>query len=120
MMSSLLRSKPSKRNNARSPFSSPYGIPSSPDEPRHHRPEIRHAVAAFTETEDEEHGGEDDAEDEAEDAEDNVNEEDPDDPEDEDARGRTSLLPIFSAAHLGMAFTMLIIRKVENNKLTPH
>ena len=82
MLSSLLRPKKARRRVEHSPFSSPYA-------------ERRHATADFTE---------DDGEDEnTEDEEDQDEEEDDDEIEEEDGDEDTPLLPIFSAAHLGIS-----------------
>lgn len=98
MLSSLLRPKKGrKRVEQHSPFSSQYADQSSPILARNQRREARHATADFTETEPEE----DDTED-GEDVEDQEDDE-VEGEEDEDGDEDTPLLPIFSAAHLGLS-----------------
>lgn len=115
MLSSMLQSRPSwNRNKDHSPYSSFHGNPSSPDEPRRHRPEIRHAAAAYTETEDDEQETERNGEHEVggDEEEEDMDHEDghlEHDDEDEDPRAGTPLLPIFSAAHLGRTIFLLTI-----------
>ena len=95
MLSSLLRPKKARRRvEEHSPFSSPYAAQ-------------RHATADFTEDdgEDENTEDEDDQEEEEGDDEDAIEEEDGD----ED----TPLLPIFSAAHLGM-LSPILHRRLAN------
>lgn len=107
MLSSLLRPKKARRliQEVHSPFSSPYADQSSPAAARRGRALPRHASADFTETE-----MEDDTEDEAGDhhnggeEEDEEFEEDEHELEEEDGDEDQPLLPIFSAAHLGIYF----------------
>ena len=122
MLSSLLRPRKSRRTRAIFPPSSPYGEPSSQanrgeDTARRESPEIRHAAADWTETENDNEDSEDDYEgQEGEEDHDEGNEETNDDDEqhnrnedDEDGDDATPLLPIFSAAHLGTFFTFRYI-----------
>lgn len=107
MLSSLLRPRKQRRRfTEHSPFSS-YVDHASPTPEQ--RRATRHALADFTES------GEDDESTEGEDMDD-VDEdgegEDDDDEEgdgDEDGLDESPLLPLFSAAHLGMS--LLLIRK---------
>lgn len=109
MLASLLRPKNGRRRTERehhSPFSSQYAG-SSPIAERNQQQNIRHATADWTETEledNENSDGEDggDAEEEDEEEEDDEDEEDINSADDEDGDDNSPLLPIFSAAHLGM------------------
>lgn len=107
MLSSLLRPKRAARPRVEehSPFSSvfPDDRDSSPLARRERQ--IRHATADWTETEgeddlSEEENDEDDVGDDEADEQDEEEEED----EDEDGEEDTPLLPIFSAAHLGIPY----------------
>ena len=108
MLSSLLRPKKSRRRVEHSPFSSHYADQTNPSADGYHRPKARHATADFTETElDDEDTEEAEQED---DDDDNDEDEDQDQEEgdgDEDGDIDTPLLPIFSAAHLGEAYSAL-------------
>jgi hypothetical protein len=87
MLSSLLRPKKTRRRvEEHSPFSSPYA-------------ERRHATADFTEDD-----GEDENTEDEEDQDEEEGDDDDDDEaiEEEDGDEDTPLLPIFSAAHLGL------------------
>lgn len=89
MLSSLLRPKKVRRRvEEHSPFSSPYA-------------ERRHATADFTEDDGEDENTED--EDEQEEEEEDNLEEEQEAIEEEDGDEDTPLLPLFSAAHLGMS-----------------
>jgi hypothetical protein len=102
MLSSLLRPKKGRRRVEHSPFSSHYADQSSPLLARNER--VRHATADFTETEFDEDNTED--EEDEEDQEEDHEEIEVDD--DEDGHDETPLLPIFSAAHLGSRFSLLL------------
>ena len=109
MLSSLLRPKRSRRRVEHSPFSSHYADQTNPSADRYHRPKARHATADFTETELDDEDTEE-AEQEEEDDDDNDEDEDQEQEEgagDEDGVEDTPLLPIFSAAHLGEAYSTL-------------
>jgi hypothetical protein len=104
MLSSLLRPKRSRRVE-HSPFSSRFDEQSSPIVERRKRLNARYASADFTETDqDDEETEEDEDEEEEEEGDEDGDEldEDDDDDDDEDGDEDTPLLPIFSAAHLGM------------------
>jgi hypothetical protein len=106
MLASLLRPKKHRRRvEEHSPFSSHYADQSSPILARHQRLEARHATADFTETELEDENTEDE-----EDEEDEHGEEEEIEEEDEDGDEDTPLLPIFSAAHLGMLRPSLLLQ----------
>jgi hypothetical protein len=100
MLSSLLRPKKARRRvEEHSPFSSPYA-------------ERRHATADFTE---------DDGEDENTEDEDDQEEDEGDDEEaieEEDGDEDTPLLPIFSAAHLGISSQPCIEYLLISNRLS--
>lgn len=114
MLSSLLRPKKGRRREEQhSPFSSQFDQSSPVTERSRLFP--RHATADFTETENEDENSDededphhrhddDDGDDDEEQREDGDGEPDEDDDEDENEDGDedTPLLPIFSAAHLGM------------------
>lgn len=113
MLSSLLRPKKGRRRVEHSPFSSQFNDRSSPIVARNQRLGARRATADFTETEvddditETEDDGDGDDNDEGEDEE-----EDDQAEEDEDGEEDSPLLPIFSAAHLGMAlyhFYMILL-----------
>ena len=116
MLSSLLRSKSGRRRvpEQHSPFSSPYADRSSPVVAREQRRAARHASADFTSTE-EEDTGEDGGEGHGDDGDhDEMVEEDED--EDEDGDEESPLLPLFSAAHLGMYMLKTISEVGSNTK----
>ena len=102
MLSSLLRPRKNRpRIEEHSPFSSPYADQSSPVVARRERLAALHASADFTTTEGEdedENTEEDDLGEGIRDEEDDVAAE-----ENEDGEEDTPLLPIFSAAHLGLS-----------------
>jgi hypothetical protein len=105
-----------------SPFSSLLLDPSSPAAARRERATPRHASADFTETE-----IEDDTEDEREDQQDGgegedgeIDEVDEDGLEEEDGDEDPPLLPIFSAAHLGIyLILMLYLQVLISTRLPP-
>jgi len=100
MLSSLLRPKKGRRRvEQHSPFSSHYADQSSPIVARHQR---RHATADFTETELEDENTEDEEEVDDEDGDQDEQEEQIDAGDDEDGDEDAPLLPLFSAAHLGL------------------
>jgi hypothetical protein len=93
MLSSLLRPKKARRRvEEHSPFSSPYV-------------ERRHATADFTEDDGEDENTEDE---EDQDEEDEEERDDEEVIEEEDGDEDTPLLPIFSAAHLGWSFHLVV------------
>jgi hypothetical protein len=99
MLSSLLRPKRNRqRVQEHSPFSSPYVDQSSPIVARRERIAARHASADFTATE-----GEEDEITEDEDIEEGGEDEEAVEDDNEDGEEDTPLLPIFSAAHLGLS-----------------
>jgi hypothetical protein len=128
MLSSLLRpAKNRRRVPEHSPFSSPYVDQSSPAVARLERRDARHASADFTATEEEDEVTEDeDIEEDGEDDEEIVEEDD-----NEDGDEDSPLLPIFSAAHLGLSNYHAILRAIFlsrqlltkcrlNSSLQPH
>src|SRR5579859_5093029 len=97
MLASLLRPRKTRpRVEEHSPFSSPYVDQSSPVVARRERLAAKHASADFTATDDEDEITED--EEDLEDEEEGVAGE-----ENEDGEEDMPLLPIFSAAHLGLS-----------------
>ncbi len=116
MLSSLLRPKKVRHDRAQEPFRSFYPDERTPLNPRSGPGHIRHATADWTETED----NDDDTEGDDEDNNDEGDEEDNDDADDVDDDGdeegednedgqQQSLLPIFSAAYLGIRNSALRI-----------
>ena len=93
MLSSLLRPKKKRRAQAFN-SSSPY---SHRSRDRDQQP-VRHAAADWTETENDD----DDTEEEDDHGEHEADDDNEQESADEDAADATPLLPIFSAAHLGM------------------
>lgn len=113
MLSSLLR--PKRRSRHRPSFNSSSPPPQSqlPTLQRRRSEQIRHAQADWTETENEDddeesgrselpRGRDNDDDSQAEEEFDHLVEEEEDGQGDEDGDATTALLPIFSAAHLGM------------------
>ena len=102
MLSSLLRPKKGRRNRDRSPFSSPYaGIQASPIAAQRSTQEERRRAAADFDGDDS--LPDDDGLDEEEEENDEIHVQDEDGDEGEGDHGETTpLLPIFSAAQLGM------------------
>jgi len=113
MLSSLLR--PKKKGRARlqehSPFSSLY-VDESPTDARRKRALPRHATADFTETELEDEDTEESAEEQEEDQGGEENEDDGEGHDDEDGEEGPPLLPIFSAAHLGISLLNPLARVI--------
>lgn len=104
MLSSLLRPKRNRQRvvEEESPFPSPYTAQSSPAYARRERIQARHASADFTATEDDEEEESDEERVHHDDMDDiEEEEEEEQDDEDEDGGEEATLLPIFSAAHLG-------------------